>query len=120
MSFTTRTGLGKTLQGAVGGSEVAPEDDAFAHLVVSSKDGEGVGKLLGDTKAREAILLLTRDEAATEIRSLRALRESLRLTIRRVPLQVLSADNVEMWLANMLVVLDAAESVAASSLSSES
>jgi len=114
MAIGTRTGLGQ----AVGGmfpNQIALTDPDLLHLAASGPDEGWVRGLLDDSGARAAILRLTRDEVATEVRSVILAPEHAQLVINRFRLDLLTTETIAAWLADLDTVIGMAEGGPASS-----
>lgn len=113
MAIGTRTALGQ----AVGGmfpNQIALTDPDMLHLAASGPDEGWVRGLLNDSAARAAILRLTRDEAATEVRSVILAPEHVQLVINRFRLDLLSTEAIAAWLADLDTLVAVAEGTPAS------
>jgi hypothetical protein len=109
MAVGTRTAFGKTIASVANIRTVELTDPDFAHLAASGRDPDWTRALLTDPDTREAVLRLTRDVAATEMRTLVVEPGALRLSINYVPLSILTTDNLRVWLTDMATVAGVAE-----------
>lgn len=105
----TRTGLGQAASGLSQSRAVPLDDPDYGHLMASAHDEAWARSLLADSAAKAAILRLTRDVAATEIRSLSIQPGKMQVTIYGFLLRLLTAENAQMWLDDLLALAELAE-----------
>jgi NAD(P)-dependent dehydrogenase (short-subunit alcohol dehydrogenase family) len=105
----TRTGLGQAASGLFQSRAVPLDDPDYGHLMASAHDEAWARSLLADPAAKAAILRLTRDVAATEIRSLTIQPGKMQVTIYRFLPRLLTAENAQMWLDDLLALAELAE-----------
>lgn len=77
------------------------QDSAFDHLAVYPADPHWAGVLLADRAARQAILQLTSEEAATELRALSLTPQALLLQSRFIPLKNITPEVVQTLVAGL-------------------
>jgi hypothetical protein len=111
----TRTGLGQAASGILRSRTIQVDDPDYGHLASSGHDENWARNLLADSTAKAAILRLTRDEVATEIRNLIVQPGKVQLMIYRFRISMLTAENVRMWMDDLLAFADAAEELPAPS-----
>jgi hypothetical protein len=109
MAIGTRTALGQAAASAFASSQIVLDGSDIAHLAASGRDSEWARALLADQTARSAILRLTQDTSATEMRSLIFEPEAMRLMISYVPMSFVTTDSLRPLLDDMQTVLSAAE-----------
>jgi uncharacterized membrane protein YqjE len=76
-------------------------DPTFDHLVVYPDDHAWAADLLADQQARAAIIRLTSEETATELRSLSITPNALLLQFRYLPTQQITPENVRQWITDL-------------------
>jgi hypothetical protein len=103
----TRVGIGR--KGAIARiaadmvkKDVLPVDDPeFEHLDVYPDDHQWASELFADPQARESILRLTSEEAATELRSISITPSALLLQTRYIPTDNITPENVHQWVTDL-------------------
>lgn len=103
----TRVGIGR--KGAIARiaadmvkREVLSVDDpAFEHLVIYPDDRDWATALFADPQARAAILRLTNEDAATELRSLSVTPSALLWQTRYIPMRYIKPEAVRAWVDDL-------------------
>ena len=95
------------------------DDPEFEHLVVYPDDHKWAAELFDDSQAREAILRLTTEETASELRSLSINPKSLLLQSRFIPTGSINPENVHQWVTDLYELARIAQSLQPPSVMSE-
>lgn len=111
----TRVGIGR--KGAIEGAAanildkvpLQVSDPQFEHLVVYPLDHAWAAKLLDEDEARAAILRLTTEEAATELRSLSIMPEAILMQARFIPTGNITPEGVGSWVNDLYELARIAE-----------
>jgi hypothetical protein len=99
----TRVGIGR--KGAIArlaadltDKKPLPVDDPeFEHLVIYPDDRQWAAELFADPQARAAVLRLTNEEAAAELRTLSVTPNALLWQSRYIPVRNIHAENMRAW-----------------------
>lgn len=87
-------------------------DPAFTHRSGSALDEQWASALLGAPEAREALLRLTRDTGASDIRIIAVSPSGIRLMLENIRIQEITSQNVGAWINDLSTVIRAAERLA--------
>ncbi len=107
MSLRTRVGIGRhgaisRLAAGMADKEALHIDDPeFERLVVYTDDRQWAADLFADPQAREAILRLTNEETAAELRSLNITPNALLWQTRHLPVRYINPEKVRAWLDDL-------------------
>jgi len=125
VALKTRVGIGR--KGAIEGAAanildkvpLQVADPEFEHLVVYPLDKVWTAELLADDEARAAILRLTREEAATELRSFSVMPEALLMQARYIPTGNINPEVVSAWVNDLYEVARIANRLPSANLRAE-
>lgn len=99
--------IGK-LSASLGNYEnLALNDPLFHNLSIYAQDANWMNNILRDSPARRAIRQLMRVTGAYELRQIRVHPQGLKLTLRRIGMHQIQRENVETWLDDLRVLLEA-------------
>jgi len=103
----TRLGIGhKSELARLASSMISKEvldlnDPEFEHLAIYPEDQRWAADLFADPQARAAILRLTGEETATELRSLSVTPKALLWQSRYLPVRAINLENVRAWVNDL-------------------